>query len=333
MPPPPRSSGTTPFPLTRNPTGAHSVPVYEIVKARILIKLQERVDASKARRMPASLLQESTRQQIEPVVEAEAHRLTRAERDRLIEEVYEELFGFGPLEELFADPGVMEITVLGPHAVIARRDQGWFPTNVKFQDDDHLHEVLQKVQAQGEPVGGALPASVLDVKLSNGFRAVAIVPPSALGRAPTAAFVRAAETGTRPPTPGVSTGTGSHPVVTIGGPGTPAPTGGTGTHTALPPQVDGTGSARVAVPSPQSGVLRSPAPGECPLERHRVRITARLIAKLSGLGVYDLSRVDTHELKRVVAAYVTEYCQVEKVYLSDTDQGRLMLEILTGMNR
>jgi hypothetical protein len=69
------------------------------------------------------------------------------------------------------------------------------------------------------------------------------------------------------------------------------------------------------------------------LERHRVRITERLIGKLASLGVYDLNRVDTSELRRVVVAYVDEYCLLERVFLNDTEKGRLTLEILTGMNR
>ena len=54
---------------------------------------------------------------------------------------------------------------------------------------------------------------------------------------------------------------------------------------------------------------------------------------MASLGVYDLSRLDITELRKVVAAYIDEYCHAEKVFLSGTDQGRLMLEILTGMRR
>jgi hypothetical protein len=336
MPPPSRPSGTTPFPPSRSTTTTHSIPVYEVIKTRILVKLQDRFDASKSRRMPASLLHESTRQQIEQVVEAEAHRLTRTERDRLTEEVHAEMFGFGPLEELFADPEVREVVVLGPHAVIARRDQGWLPTNVKFRDDEHLLEVLAKARSRGEAVGGALPTSVLDVKLANGFRAVAVIPPTALAQPPTAAFIRRTETSPRapvPPTPAADAG--PRLVAPPGGPGTHAPPRavGSGGHPAVSPQGGTAESERAATPHPRAGAHRSPVPGEDFLERHRVRITERLIAKLSNLGVYDLSRLDIAELRKVVAAFVAEYCRAEKIYLSDTDQGRLTLEILTGMNR
>ena len=330
MTPSPRSSGSVPYPLSRPGSGvATSVPVYEIIKARVLIKVQDRLDVSKSRRMPASLFAETARQQIEQVIEAEAARLTRAERDQLVEEAYTEAFGYGPLEELFADPTVREITVVGPHAVLARRDQGWVPTNVKFRDADHLLEVLDKVRAGGEAVGAVLPASVLDVKLGNGFRVVAVIPPPAIGQPPTATFVRSPDAANpyRPP----AAGTGSHPVINLNGTGSHAAINlsGSAAHTPLPKAA----SATEPVPAARPSAVRSPAPGEYPLERHRVRITERLIKKLASLGVYDLSRVDTTELRKVVAAYVTEYCEVEKVLLSETDQDRLTVEIISAMNR
>jgi hypothetical protein len=40
-----------------------------------------------------------------------------------------------------------------------------------------------------------------------------------------------------------------------------------------------------------------------------------------------------NELRKVIGAYVAEYCTNEKIYLSDTDQGRLTLEILTSLRK
>jgi len=336
MSPPQRPSGSIPHSLARGSAAARSIPVFEVVKTRVLIKLQDRLDVSRSRRMPASLLQETARQQVEQVIDVEAARLSRPDRDRLLREVLEEAYGFGPLEELLADPTVKEIAVLGPQAVIARRDQGWLPTNVKFRDIDHLLEVLDKARTHGEAIGGALPSSVLDVKLPNGFRAVAVIPPPASGQPPTVAFVRVPEASSQTPPVFQATGTGSGAYSAIGAnPVASHPLGGSnsaGTQPPQPPVSSLGGSGRVAPPASRSSATRSPIPGEDSLERHRVKITERLIAKLSSLGVYDLSRLDKGELRKVVAAYVDEYCQTEKVYLSSADQSRLMLEILAGMN-
>ena len=70
-----------------------------------------------------------------------------------------------------------------------------------------------------------------------------------------------------------------------------------------------------------------------PLLRHRSRILERLISKFAALKVYDVSRLDTAELRKIISAYIREYGENEKIYLSDSDQGRLLLEILTSLQR
>ncbi|HJZ56082.1 MAG TPA: hypothetical protein VKE74_14035 [Gemmataceae bacterium] len=307
MPTPPRPSASHP-PLDRSATG------YEVLRVRVLMKLNDRLDPGQSR-MPRSLFQQSARQHIEQVIDAEAPRLSRSDRARLAEEVFQEAFGCGPLEELFPDQTVKEILVLGPQAVVVRQEHhGWTPTNVKFRDAEHLHEVIQRASVLGEPVGGRLSHSAIDVLLPSGFRLVAVIPPPVLDQPTNVVLIR---TETEAPLQG---DTGTHPALQPG----------TGTHPALPTA----GKSRSATTPPAVGSpLASPVPGEQQFARHRARITQRLITKMARLGVYDLDRLEISELRRVVAAYVEEYCRTEKIYLSDTDQGRLTLEILTGMNR
>ena len=317
--PPPRPSGPNGF----------TASGYEVVKVRLLVKLQDRLAALKARRMPPSLLAEAARQQVDQLVEAELSRLPPEDRARLAREVAEEAFGFGPLEELFADRTVNEVTVLGVQAVLVRRGQGWLPTNLRFRDEDHLADVLEKVRGQGEAVAPGLPDSVLDVRLGNGFRAGAVSPPAAAGAAPLAAFVRYEA----PPAevhPGFgstgaagSTGPATNPALGSGGGGTQGARASTGNGTL-------SASGRIAPPPARAAVRPG---GESQLDRHRQRITERFTAKLAALGVFDLTGIDSSELRKVIAAYVDEYCRAERVFLTDTDKGKVTLEILTGMGR
>lgn len=321
MPLPSRLSGTVPSPSPRGNSGGHVAPnSFEGLKRRVLAKLEDRLDPNTSKRMPVSLLRQSIRSQAEQVADQEIKgQLARPERDRLVDEVLAELLGYGPLDELFRDPAVREIMVTGPHAVLARRDQHWLPTNVKFRDEEHVRDCLEKIATHADAVGGILASmAVFDVKLPNGFRVVAVMPPEALGQPASAVLVR----GEVIPTPMV----------------TPAPIGGggTGTHTPL---AGGTGSRGALAPVGYD--LQTPAPQASPLEsdgdqhlaRYRTRITDRILKKMANLGVFDLRRIDPNELRKVVAAYVAEYCQVENIYLSDTDQAKLTLEILTGINR
>lgn len=315
-----RKSGPIAFP---------QVP-YETVRRRVLAKLEERLDMSASKRMPQSLLRQSLRQHADQIADLEARTLSKADRDRLVDEVLAELLGYGPLEELFADPAVREVMLTGPAMVIARREQGqWLPTSVHFRDEAHVRATLDRIATHADAVGPVLASmAVFDLKLPNGFRALAVIPPEALGQPATAAFIRektipvpaSAPKDATTAHPGASaTGSTSHGTLrTV--PGTP--------HTS--PRAPGSGL--VTTPPPRANPTDSPATHD-PLARHRARILERLLLKLASLKVYDVSRFDPHELEKVISAYVAEYGQTEKIYLSDTDQGRLTLEILTSLRR
>lgn len=292
-------SASRPAPIERSATG------YDVLKVRVLLKMHERLDLAKAKRMPHALFQQTARQQIEQVIDVEAARLSPADKARLGEDTYREAFGLGPLEELFPDPTVKEVLVLGPSAVVVRRDQGWIPTNVKFRDAEHIQDVLERAVALGEAVSAGLQTSALDVRLPNGFRAVAVIPPEVLNRPATVVFVR--EDG----------GSKAHVELTA-------------TTASPPPPLS---SPRLAIPPGLGGPVAPPAAGEAQFARYRARITERITAKMASLGVYDLSRVDVAELRKVITAYIDEFCLTEKVFLNGTEQGRMMLEILAGMKR
>jgi len=322
---------------------------FEAIKIKVLAKLEDRMDPSTSKRMPVSLLRQSLRTYAEQIADQEGRGMAKPDRERLVDEVLAELLGYGPLEELFNDPAVREVMVVGPHAVIVRRDQGgWIPSHVRFRDEDHLNASLDRLATHADPVGGITTSvNTFDLKLPNGFRAVAILPPPALGAAATVAFIRVESVATAAPS---SSGTAANPPRTAS-----ATSSGSSTNlprTAPPPSNPGpvgsgstsTGSGTrppsdspATTPRRGSDVIANPQARQVDsadtLTRHRNRIIERLISKLASLGVYDLHRVDIAEMRKVVAAYVSEYVLAEKIFLSDTDQSRLILEILTAMQR
>ncbi|MBY0458424.1 MAG: hypothetical protein K2V38_13875, partial [Gemmataceae bacterium] len=136
---PQRPSGSVASPAVpsraASPSGSFPVQAaFEAVKKRVLAKLEERLDMGSSKRMPQSLLRQSLKQQAEQIADLEARGLGRADRDRLVEEVMSEMFGFGPLEELLGDPTVREVMVTAPNIVIVRKDAAqWMPTSVQFR--------------------------------------------------------------------------------------------------------------------------------------------------------------------------------------------------------
>jgi Flp pilus assembly CpaF family ATPase len=95
-----------------------------------------------------------------------------------------------PMDDLLRDPAVWEVLVLDPATVLVRTSDGWAEADAPFRDADHLRRVLLHRAARGTPVAPSAAETVRDVRLPNGFRMTAVLPPELLGVAPTAAFVR-----------------------------------------------------------------------------------------------------------------------------------------------
>ncbi len=296
------------------------------IKVRVITRLEDRLNPGASKRMPSSILRQSLRTHAEQLAEVEGNRLPKPDRERLVEEVLAELLGYGPLDELFRDPNVREVMVVGPHAVLVRRDTaGWLPTSVRFRDDAHLRSALDRLATHADPVGGVTASvNTFDLKLPNGFRAVAVIPPEAVGQSASVAFVRVEAIPSAQPAEPTASLSGRQPSSA-----TTRPLSGT---TAPAPARPGSGTS----PTPQqrpSPLERTPSAERDTLARYRKPILERLIAKLASHGIYDLQRVEVTELRKVIAAHIAEYCSKERVYLSDADQGRLTLEILTTIQR
>ncbi len=105
--------------------------------------------------------------------------LSAAERDRLAQEVLDEVFGLGPLEPLLQDPTVNDILVNTFSSVYVERRGVLEKTTVVFKDDRHLMHVIDKiVSAVGRRVDESSP--MVDARLKDGSRVNAIIPPLAV---------------------------------------------------------------------------------------------------------------------------------------------------------
>ncbi|HBW36577.1 CpaF family protein [Desulfosporosinus sp. BICA1-9] len=103
----------------------------------------------------------------------------RMERQRLVQEVMDEILGFGPIEPLLQDPNVNEIMVNGPHQVYVERKGKLELAGVTFYDDAHVLHIIEKIVA---PLGRRIDESqpMVDARLPDGSRVNAIIPPLSL---------------------------------------------------------------------------------------------------------------------------------------------------------
>jgi pilus assembly protein CpaF len=113
------------------------------------------------------------------ILEAQGIPLSRTERAKLLDSILAELLSFGPLEPLLRDESVSEIMVNGPQQVYIERNGTLFETEVRFEDDDHVRRIIDRIIA---PLGRRCDESspMVDARLPDGSRVNAIIPPLSL---------------------------------------------------------------------------------------------------------------------------------------------------------
>jgi pilus assembly protein CpaF len=105
--------------------------------------------------------------------------LSTQERERLGTEIAADIFGYGPLERLLADPTVSEIMVNGPHLIWVEREGRLYETQLRFDDESHLRRIINKMVGQiGRRIDESSP--MVDARLPDGSRVNAIIPPLSL---------------------------------------------------------------------------------------------------------------------------------------------------------
>lgn len=152
---------------------------FEELKRHIHSKLVEKLDLSRVSDLAGDTLRREIRLVVERLCDTENPLLNRMERERLIDEVLDETFGFGPLEMLLKDPTVSDILVNGPHKVYVERRGKLEKTDVKFRDNEHLLQIIDRIVSKvGRRVDETSP--MVDARLPDGSRVNAIIPPLAL---------------------------------------------------------------------------------------------------------------------------------------------------------
>ena len=113
------------------------------------------------------------------VLEERSIILNREDRTTLVQELYDEVRGLGPLETLLKDDTVNDILVNGPHQIFVEREGKLQLSDVTFKDERHLLRIIDKiVSAVGRRVDESNP--YVDARLADGSRFNAMVPPVAV---------------------------------------------------------------------------------------------------------------------------------------------------------
>jgi pilus assembly protein CpaF len=152
---------------------------FEELKRLIHGKLVDKLDLSRVSDLDGDTLRREIRLVVERLCDTENPLLNRMERERLIDEVLDETFGFGPLEVLLKDPTISDILINGPHRIYVERRGKMEKTDVKFRDTEHLLQIIDRIVSKvGRRVDETSP--MVDARLPDGSRFNAIIPPLSL---------------------------------------------------------------------------------------------------------------------------------------------------------
>jgi pilus assembly protein CpaF len=116
---------------------------------------------------------------VNAIVDREANDLARAERQKIITEIIDEVVGLGPIEQLMRDPDISEIMVNGPQQIFIERRGKVELVPFTFRDNSHVLHIIDKIVSPiGRRIDEAMP--MVDARLPDGSRVNAIIPPLSL---------------------------------------------------------------------------------------------------------------------------------------------------------
>lgn len=159
------------IPITRTDFAATKVAIHRKLIHKLNLDRLGEVNREEVRREVSHIL--------EALVVGESTPMNLQERERLAQEVLDEVFGLGPLEGLLADSSISDILVNTYKRVYIERKGILELTPLQFRDDAHLMSIIDRiVSAVGRRVDESSP--MVDARLADGSRVNAIIPPLAV---------------------------------------------------------------------------------------------------------------------------------------------------------
>jgi pilus assembly protein CpaF len=159
--------------------GAMTPPSLAQIKANVHERLLQTLDLHEARSLPIDELQRECARRIDQLLIEQRCPLSAQERQALLREVMDEIFGLGPIEVFLRDSEVSDVLINGPTRVYIERKGRLELTSAVFRDNAQLVQVIQRIAASvGRRIDEASP--MLDARLADGSRVNAVIPPLAL---------------------------------------------------------------------------------------------------------------------------------------------------------
>ena len=145
--------------------------LHDVLLDRLNLAVIEKVQPDELRREVASLVSQTLADEGQPMRSEEVKQL--------IDELLDEVLGFGPLEPLLADPTINDILVNSHRSVYVERFGVLEKSKARFRDERHLLRIIDKIVSRvGRRIDETTPW--VDARLEDGSRVNAIIRPCAI---------------------------------------------------------------------------------------------------------------------------------------------------------
>src|SRR4051812_1381235 len=132
------------------------------------------------KRLSEEDLRRRVQEQLQNALAQERAPLSAADKAQLIQDVSDDILGYGPIDRLLRDDDITEVMVNGPTSVYVERSGKVEKTTASFVDDTHLRRIIDKIVGQvGRRIDEAQP--LCDARLPDGSRVNAVIHPLAIG--------------------------------------------------------------------------------------------------------------------------------------------------------
>jgi len=132
------------------------------------------------RRLSEDDLRVRVQDQLQKALAKEKAPLSAADKAQLVQDITDDIIGYGPIDRYLKEEEITEVMVNGPHSIYVERAGKIEPVPAQFVDEDHLRRIIDKiVAAVGRRIDEATP--MVDARLPDGSRVNAVVHPLAIG--------------------------------------------------------------------------------------------------------------------------------------------------------
>ena len=173
-----RSRG--PRQTARSPGDADGhAPTTTELRSKLHRTLIAEIDQTALSRMPQDQARASVAAAARELIGREVPAGLGSFRDRLLEQLVDDILGLGPIEPLLRDPSVSEVMVNGANQVYVERAGRLSLSGVQFRDNAHVIHVIERILAPtGRVIDEANP--MVDARLPDGSRVNAVIPPASI---------------------------------------------------------------------------------------------------------------------------------------------------------